>query len=188
MPRLPGRTRQRWPQAKQRTAPPSTCSTSSPSRTRASSTWASVAAPPSGASWVRKEVMVRCVMGGLHPEIYAGPALPQGPRRELIEQQRGGDVLGREVPHLRHREHDVGRVRRVVETDQVPDLVERDDPDVVQGERAAGGVERGERDHTTHEVAILVPGEVGLTGPLDLELESPVKAHLGRRGVRVEVE
>src|SRR3989440_3134530 len=58
MPRRPGRTRQRWPQAKQRTAPPSTCSTSSPSRTRASSTWASVAAPPSGASWVRKEVML----------------------------------------------------------------------------------------------------------------------------------
>src|SRR5438445_1716913 len=68
MPRRPGRTRQRWPQAKHRTAPPSSFSTNAPSRTRASSTWPSVAAPPSGASWVRKEVMVRCVMGGPNPE------------------------------------------------------------------------------------------------------------------------
>src|SRR5439155_1501746 len=83
--------------------------------------------------------------GWTSPGIYAGPALPQGPRRELIEQQRGGDVPGRQVPHLRRREHDVGRVRRVIETDQVPDLMKRDDPDVVRRKRAAGGVARSER-------------------------------------------
>src|SRR5213079_1380156 len=72
--------------------------------------------------------------------------------------------------------------------DQVPDLMKRDDPDVVRRKRAAGGVERGERDDAAHEVAILVPGEVGLPRPLNLELQPPAEAHFGRCGIRVEVE
>src|SRR2546430_10903338 len=61
---------------------------------------------------------------------------------------------------------------RSVEADQVPDLVQRHHAHVVHGEGPPGGVERGERDHAVHEAAVLVPGEIGLTSALDLELRS----------------
>src|SRR3989442_7922868 len=120
--------------------------------------------------------------------IYPGAVLAQGAGRELVEQQRGSDVPRREVSDLGIREHDVGRVRRVIETDQVPDFVERYDPDIVRRERPAARVERGERHYTVHEMAVLVPGEVRLTGALHLELDLPIEAHLGGRRVRVQPE
>jgi hypothetical protein len=58
MPRRPGFTRQRWPHAKQRTAPPASCSINSASRTRVSSACASGAC---GVIWVRKDVILRGV-------------------------------------------------------------------------------------------------------------------------------
>src|SRR2546429_652238 len=129
MPRRPGRTRQRWPQAKQRTAPPSTCSTSSPSLTRASSTLAIVASPPpavGGVGWAgplarELESAVKAPLGrrGVRVEVeahgHAGllPALERAPHR--VEEARlevGGHTRPQEhprrtedavVPAMQHR-------------------------------------------------------------------------------------
>ncbi len=68
------------------------------------------------------------------------------------------------------------------------DLVNRDDPDVGRGHRAALGVERGQGDGRRVDVPVLIPHEVGLAGALDIELHAPLEAHL--RGARIggEVE
>ena len=56
-------------------------------------------------------------------EVRRGSA--QTPRRQLIQQHHRPHVTVRQVPHLGGREHDVGRVLRVVEPQQMADLVRR---------------------------------------------------------------
>src|SRR5437867_11222618 len=127
IPRRPGFTRQRCPQAKQRTAWSGSRSISSPSRTRASSAWARVAAPPSGeegASWLRNEMMLRCVMGSgaaAFPQYSSTPtgsaADPKRAWREVVEERGRADVAGGEITHLGLGVHDVARIRRAVEAE-----------------------------------------------------------------------
>src|SRR6266542_5523541 len=72
------------------------------------------------------------------------PALPEASRRELVQEQGGVGVARRQLLHLRARVHDVGRVRGVVETEDVPDLVQRHDAHLVRPERPSLGIERRE--------------------------------------------
>src|SRR2546429_375497 len=80
------------------------------------------------------------------------------------------------------------RIRRVVEADQVPDLVQGEHADVVGRERLPFGIEGGEGDDASGQVSVVVPLQVGLPGTLPFELDTPLDPHFGGTGVRIEVE
>src|SRR6058998_487295 len=78
-------------------------------------------------------------------------------RRELVEEQGGGDVARRQVPHVEPREHEVARVRAMVEADHVPDFMQRQHADVLGPEPLAAGIERREGDDSTDHAPVLIP-------------------------------
>src|SRR3989449_9358630 len=84
--------------------------------------------------------------------------------------------------------HDVARIRRVVEADQVPDLVQGEHADVVGRERLPFGIEGGEGDDASGQVSVVVPLQVRLPGTLPFELDTPLDPHFGGTGVGIEVE
>ena len=67
-------------------------------------------------------------------------------------------------------------------------LVGRDDADVIRVHRPPFGVEGGECDRRALNVPVLVPGDVGLPGALDLELNAPLHRDFRVRRVSVEVK
>src|SRR6266853_1714419 len=71
----------------------------------------------------------------------------------------------------------------MIQPEYVPDLVDRHDPDVVRRQGPPARIERGEGDDAREDVPLLVPGEVRLTGAIDVELHFPANPDFSLRRI-----